>query len=127
VADDPDAPLPELAVNSHRVWQFADLVHAEPALYSALVTAVISGVDELGGELPQAAPKRMRHESVGVRSRGFVAGDPVRKPVRKQSWSSGVLPDRTIKPPQRGNSRGWPRLTHGWRGGRGAPPHYSGK
>jgi hypothetical protein len=55
VADDPDAPLQELAVNSHTVWQLADPVHAELALYSALVAAVISGVDELGGELLQSA------------------------------------------------------------------------
>jgi hypothetical protein len=102
-------PMQDLTLNGQSLWQSADQVHAEPALYSAMVMAVLSGVDKLGGELPASAPKRMRHESVVVRSRGFAAGDPVKKPVHKQSWSSGVLPDKTSKPAQGGKFRGWPR------------------
>jgi hypothetical protein len=80
VADDPDAPLQDLSVNGQSLWQIADPVHAEPALYSAMVTAVLSGVEELGGELPASAPKSMRHENVGSVAEALLPG--IRSEIR---------------------------------------------
>jgi hypothetical protein len=118
VADDPEAPLGDLTVTASPIWLATDPVHAAPEFYAALATAVESCCDELCGEISQPATKRARLESFIVRPGDHGKSNSEAKPVRPQGWSSGKLPEKSKKPPQRGRRwfrGGWPRFT----GGRG--------
>jgi hypothetical protein len=118
VTDEPEGALPGLSVGGKSIWQEEDPVHADPALYNAIASAITSGIDELGGEIPAAAPKRRRLESVIVRSKNFGSCDTGSTPARPQGWSSGVLPESSRKGSAQGSGRGWPR-TRGWPRSRG--------
>jgi hypothetical protein len=102
VADDPEAPLGDLTVSATSIWLETDPVHAAPELYATLATAVESCCDEMCGEVSPPTAKRARLESVIVRPGDHGKATSAAKPVRPQGWSSGKLPEKSKKPPQRG-------------------------
>jgi hypothetical protein len=94
-------------------------------MYSALALAMVSALDELGGCDSEDAPvaKRPRLESVIVRTASEKnRGTIVSNQERKQSWSAGVLPEKS-KPNNTqfggGRGNGWPRFNWRGRGQRG--------
>jgi hypothetical protein len=118
VADDPEAPLGDLTISAAPLWLEADPVHAAPEFYAALASAAESCWEEMCGEISPPASKRARLESFIVRPGDHGKSNSEAKPARPQGWSSGKLPEKSKKPPQRGRRwfrGGWPRFP----GGRG--------
>jgi hypothetical protein len=128
--DAPDAPLRNMMVDGKVLWSKQDPVHMVPEAYSAMALALVSALDELGGCDSESTPaaKRPRLESVVVRTASEnKRGSTVLNQERKQSWSAGVLPEKSKSNNTQfggGRGNGWPRFS--WRG-RGQRGHVRGR
>jgi hypothetical protein len=91
VADAPEAPAPELTIDSQSIWQEVDPVHPTAAFYAKLSEAIFSALDDLEAAPSGSAPKRAWLESIVVKK----AANQTTNPANCHSWSAGILPSPT--------------------------------
>jgi hypothetical protein len=113
VADNPDAPIPELTVQGEPMWPAGDPVHAAGQYYAEMASLVAESVRNIvldDGGLPPPA-KRPKLASIVVRRENE---KPQASNIRhRASWSTGKLPPVRARGRGNGGSRGFRPFSHG--------------